>query len=345
MTPLRSLIAAVVLLAPVTASAQAPVLPKIEVTQSGVQLDGLASLSTDAVFEVGDAAIKPALIPLLDAIARALATSQSPKFIINVYTDDAAPDGDQTGAWLQKLTQRRADAIKAHFQKRGVPAKKLTATGHGPASPVGSNQTEIGRRANRRIEIAVESEVRPPIAADLAVYLKAIKGTGDLFATIATNRGTLRCKLFEAEAPMTVANFVGLATGQKPWIDPRTKQVVKGKPLYDGLVFHRVIPQFMIQGGDPLGAGSGGPGYQFGDEISPTLRHAPGSLSMANAGPGTNGSQFFITEVAPDWLNGKHTIFGKCKEIEVIKAITGVPKVGESTPQTPITMKVTISKS
>jgi cyclophilin family peptidyl-prolyl cis-trans isomerase/outer membrane protein OmpA-like peptidoglycan-associated protein len=334
MSSLRSLLAAAALLVPIAALAQAPALPKIEVTTSAVQIDGLSALSTDAVFEVGDAALRPDAIPLLDAIARALAANGSPRFVINVHADDTAPDNDRSGVWLQKLTQRRADALKAHLTRRGVPARKLTATGHGAAGAVGDNRTDAGKRANRRIEIAVESEVRPPAAADLATYLRPVRGQGKLIATIATTKGTLRCELFEQQAPMTVANFVGLATGQKPWVDPRTKQVVKGKPFYDGLVFHRVIPQFMIQGGDPLGVGSGGPGYQFGDEIAPGLTHQPGTLSMANAGPGTNGSQFFINEVGTQWLDGRHTVFGHCKDLDVITAITTVPR-GAAAPDMP----------
>lgn len=345
MSPLRSLLAAAVLLGPLAASAQAPALPKIEVNAGAVQIDGLPALSTDAVFEVGDAAIRPAAIPLLDAIGKALAANASPKFAINVHADDTAPDNDRTGAWLQKLTQRRADAIKAHLVKRGVPVRKLTAIGHGSASAVGDNRTDAGKRANRRIEIVVDSEVRPPVAMDLATYLKAVKGTGKLIAKIATNKGTLHCELFEQQAPMTVANFIGLATGQKPWLDPRTKKVVKGKPFYDGLVFHRVIPQFMIQGGDPLGVGMGGPGYQFADEIGLALPHQPGTLAMANAGPGTNGSQFFINEVATPWLNGRHTVFGHCKEMDVITAITNVPRGGDDTPIDPVTITtVTIAR-
>jgi cyclophilin family peptidyl-prolyl cis-trans isomerase/outer membrane protein OmpA-like peptidoglycan-associated protein len=345
MSPLRSLLAAAALLAPLAASAQAPALPKIEVDAGAVHIDGLPSLSTDAVFEVGEAALRPAAIPLLDAIARALAADKSPKLAVNVYADDTAPDNDRTGAWLQKLTQRRADALKTHFVKRGVPARKLAAAGHGSANAVGDNRTDAGKRANRRIEIVVESEVRPPVATDLATYLRGVKGTGKLIATLATNKGTLHCELFEQQAPMTVANFVGLATGQKPWIDPKTKQVVKGKPFYDGLIFHRVIPQFMIQGGDPLGVGMGGPGYQFADEIGLALPHQPGTLSMANAGPGTNGSQFFINEVATPWLNGRHTVFGHCKETDIITAIANVPRGGNDAPLEPVKItKLTIGR-
>jgi peptidyl-prolyl cis-trans isomerase A (cyclophilin A) len=188
--------------------------------------------------------------------------------------------------------------------------------------------------------------VVPPDKAHLAQYVAELPGSGQqLTAKIETPQGTITCELWPDRAPMTVANFVGLATGKKAWKNPTNGNIEIGKPFYDGLTFHRVIPDFMIQGGDPLGTGGGGPGYKFADETSPNDRMEIGSLAMANAGPTTNGSQFFITESAPSWLNGKHTIFGKCKEIEIIKAITGVPKVGAETPQTPVTMKVTISKS
>jgi peptidyl-prolyl cis-trans isomerase A (cyclophilin A) len=133
----------------------------------------------------------------------------------------------------------------------------------------------------------------------------------ELFVTLHTNRGDIEARLFPDQAPKTVANFVGLAEGTKEWTDPRTGSRSTG-PLYDGTVFHRVIDGFMIQGGDPLGTGTGGPGYQFGDEFHPDLSfNRPYLLAMANAGPGTNGSQFFITVAPTAWLTGKHTIFGE----------------------------------
>jgi peptidyl-prolyl cis-trans isomerase A (cyclophilin A) len=190
-------------------------------------------------------------------------------------------------------------------------------------------------------------DVRAPTAADLDTYTKDIKGTGkQLTATIATSMGTFHCELFADKTPMTVANFIGLATGKKPWKDPKSGEVVKNKPFFDGLTFHRVIKDFMIQGGDPLGTGTGGPGYRFADEFSPDLKMSPGTMAMANSGPGTNGSQFFITEGSPDWLNGKHTIFGKCKETELVKQIEAVPQNAANKPDTPVTIdKVTISKA
>jgi peptidyl-prolyl cis-trans isomerase A (cyclophilin A) len=185
-----------------------------------------------------------------------------------------------------------------------------------------------------------------PNKAHLADYVAELPGSGDkLVAKIETPQGTITCDLFPDRAPMTVANFIGLATGKKAWKNPANGNIEISKPFYDGLTFHRVIPDFMIQGGDPLGDGLSGPGYEFGDETSPSDRMEVGTLAMANKGPATNSSQFFITESAPKWLNGKHTIFGKCREINVVKAISGVPKFGESAPQTPIKMKVTISKS
>ena len=133
-------------------------------------------------------------------------------------------------------------------------------------------------------------------------------------ATIHTNHGDIVVNLFGDQAPRTVANFVGLADGSQAWTDPATGKPGEG-PLYSDVIFHRIIPNFMIQGGDPLGMGIGGPGYQFGDEIHPELQFdRPYLLAMANAGPGTNGSQFFITSVPTGWLNGKHTIFGEVKD-------------------------------
>jgi peptidyl-prolyl cis-trans isomerase A (cyclophilin A) len=149
------------------------------------------------------------------------------------------------------------------------------------------------------------------------------------YATLVTSMGDIKVLLLEETAPKTVENFVGLATGTKPW---RTRfNEEKREPLYPGTVFHRVIPGFMIQGGDPLGNGTGGPGYKFGDEVAggPSF-DGPGYLAMANSGPNTNGSQFFITVAKTAWLTGKHTIFGKVVEgQEVADAISKVPSVGD----------------
>jgi peptidyl-prolyl cis-trans isomerase A (cyclophilin A) len=156
------------------------------------------------------------------------------------------------------------------------------------------------------------------------------KGKGTpMFAIFETNKGSFKIKLFAEEAPITVANFAELAEGTKEWLNPKTGKKEK-KPFYDGLIFHRVIPNFMIQGGCPKGDGTGDPGYRFGDEFSSKLSHnKPGLLSMANAGPGTNGSQFFVTVAATPWLDGKHTIFGEVVEgmdlvHEISKVKTGM---------------------
>jgi peptidyl-prolyl cis-trans isomerase A (cyclophilin A) len=145
----------------------------------------------------------------------------------------------------------------------------------------------------------------------------------ETFATFDTTEGKFKIRLFADKAPRTVENFVSLAEGTKT-----------GKPFYDGTVFHRVIPNFMIQGGDPEGTGRGGPGYRFADEFHPELKHAkPGLLSMANAGPNTNGSQFFVTVAATPWLDNKHSIFGEVTEgYDVVKKISEVPRNAQDRP-------------
>ena len=161
-----------------------------------------------------------------------------------------------------------------------------------------------------------------------------------------TSMGRLTCQLFDKEAPQTTANFVGLASGTKPWTDPATQQKVTGKPFYDGTNFHRVIPGFMIQGGDRLGNGTGDAGFYLPDEISPALRFdVPGRLAMANSGPNTNSAQFFITELANPELNGRYTIFGQCDPHSVVLAgaIARVDRDRDDKPITPVTLnKVTI---
>ena len=169
-----------------------------------------------------------------------------------------------------------------------------------------------------------------------------------LHAHFTTSEGRFTVELFEAEVPNTVANFVGLADGTKEWTDPKSGQKVK-KPYYDGIVFHRVIDGFMIQGGDPLGTGTGGPGYTFADEFSPKLRHNKvGILSMANSGPHTNGGQFFITLAPTPWLDNRHTVFGAVVEgQEVVEKIGKTPtsKPGDR-PLTPITIQsVTLQRT
>jgi peptidyl-prolyl cis-trans isomerase A (cyclophilin A) len=174
-----------------------------------------------------------------------------------------------------------------------------------------------------------------------------VPGTGKLHARFETSMGNVVCVLFEKEAPETVKNFVGLATGAIEWTHPSTGQK-STKPFYEGIIFHRVIPDFMVQCGCPLGQGTGGPGYRFKDEFHPSLRHSkPGILSMANAGPGTNGSQFFITEAPTPHLDNRHSVFGEVVEgMDVVRAIARVPRGrGDRPNQNVVLQKVTFHRA
>lgn len=168
----------------------------------------------------------------------------------------------------------------------------------------------------------------------------------DLFAIIETSEGTIKVKLYEKEAPKAVGNFVELAKGKKEWTNTNTKEKMK-KKFYDGLIFHRVIPNFMIQGGCPKGDGTGGPGYTFEDEFASNLKFdRPGLLAMANAGTNTNGSQFFITVAKTEWLNNRHTIFGEVVDgYEVVEKISQLKRDLRDKPLIPVVIKsVTIQK-
>jgi peptidyl-prolyl cis-trans isomerase A (cyclophilin A) len=170
--------------------------------------------------------------------------------------------------------------------------------------------------------------------------------TEALTATLATTQGTVTVRLFPDHAPKTVRNFVELAEGGREWSNPKTRATTKDK-LYDGTIFHRVMTGFMIQGGDPLGTGTGGPGYKFADEIHPDLQFdRPYLLGMANSGPGTNGSQFFITTVPTPWLTGKHTIFGEVIDgADVVEEISRVQTVpGDRPVQDVVLQSVTINR-
>jgi peptidyl-prolyl cis-trans isomerase A (cyclophilin A) len=165
--------------------------------------------------------------------------------------------------------------------------------------------------------------------------------TPGTYVVFETSEGTIVCRLFEKEAPKTVANFVDLSEGKREWTHPTTRKKTTD-PLYHGTVFHRVIPDFMIQGGDPMGTGFGGPGYQFEDETksSPHRFDKPGKLAMANSGPNTNGSQFFITVGNTDWLSGKHTIFGEVVEgYEVVEKISKVARNRQDRPNKDVVVK------
>jgi peptidyl-prolyl cis-trans isomerase A (cyclophilin A) len=167
------------------------------------------------------------------------------------------------------------------------------------------------------------------------------------YVVMDTSMGRITCQFFQKQSPNAVANFIALAEGNKDWTDPTTNKVQRHKRFYDGTTFHRVIPEFMIQGGDPAGTGMGGPGYAFDDEFDPSLNFdRPGRLAMANSGPNTNGSQFFITELPFESGNGHYVIFGQCDDasVDVVKAIARVPRNADDKPLTPVVLqKVTIA--
>lgn len=192
--------------------------------------------------------------------------------------------------------------------------------------------------ANARADASEDSEqdaTRPPEPTELEEFTSDL-GEGTLRATIKTTLGDIECVLEDERAPHTVANFVGLARGKLSWQDDETGEVVTGQPFYHGVIFHRVIPGFMIQTGDRSGTGTGSPGYTIPDEFHPELLHdRAGTLSMANAGPDTGGSQFFITEGATPHLDNRHSVFGYCSSPDVVKAIASVPTDAQDRPKTP----------
>ncbi len=186
----------------------------------------------------------------------------------------------------------------------------------------------------------------PPTADALSRYTADLPGDGPLIASIHTTSGVIRCELAEKLAPRTVANFVGLARGKKAWTDPQSYTAEAGTPYYDSAIFHRVIPGFMVQGGDRRGTGHGGPGYEIPDEFHPELRHnAPGVLSMANRGPNTGGSQFFIMLAAAPHLDDRHSVFGKCGNLNVVEALAHTPTDAQNRPiQPPVIESIQISR-
>ncbi len=236
------------------------------------------------------------------------------------------------------LTMTLLLALTACSKDKDKQAEGKTSTGTAPqaaqTAPAGSG----GPAGN-------QPRTRPPAENPGPWQQKALKGQ-ELYATLDTSEGSIVVKLFSKDAPLTVANFVGLATGEQTWKDPRTEEVKKGTPLYQGILFHRVIPQFMIQGGDPLGVGAGSPGYTFEDEFqSGRTFNKTGLLAMANRGPETNGSQFFITTSTPQHLNNRHTIFGEVvKGYDVVERISTVPTAERNKPLKDVVLnKVTIS--
>ena len=185
----------------------------------------------------------------------------------------------------------------------------------------------------------IQSQLKDLRQAETLRALGITKGD-KIGARFHTSQGIVSCDLLPDVAPKTVLNFVALAEGTREWKDPNTGET-KNTPLYSGTIFHRVIPKFMIQGGDPMGSGRGGPGYRFEDETSPdVVFDKPGLLAMANSGPNTNGSQFFITDRAtPSHLNGKHTIFGRCENLDVVEAIASVDRGARDKPKADVVLK------
>ncbi len=210
-----------------------------------------------------------------------------------------------------------------------------------------ANATLEGEVESGRAKIRVLERDLKQSRQDLALARIGVVPGVSLKARFDTSKGAIECDLLPDAAPMTVANFVSLAEGTHPWTDPVTNQETR-RPLYNGTLFHRVIPKFMIQGGDPLGTGRGGPGYRFEDEVGSGLKFdEPGLLAMANAGPNTNGSQFFITDRStPHSLDGKHTIFGKCQNLDVVEAIASVPTGAADRPAQDVVLRsVTILRT
>lgn len=232
------------------------------------------------------------------------------------------------------------------------PATRDTATTASSAESGFGKGSGGGGAAKPPVPAAERPKAKAVVSPDdplkgsftLADATRDLKGTGPIVAKIETSKGTLQCKLFDDKAPVTVANFIGLATGKRTWKDPNGKWV--NKPAYDGTTFHRIIKGFMIQGGDARGTGSGEPGYVIEDEIWEGAKHdRAGLLCMANRGPNTNGAQFFITDAGPAHLDGGYTIFGECAPVEVVHEIANVPTGMMDRPQTPVTIKtVTISR-
>jgi len=223
----------------------------------------------------------------------------------------------------------------------GLPAPEQELVPVAPESPARSSPREAPALAAPAAETPVDSpDGRDPTGGNFSLddATAGLEGTGPLTATITTSHGALRCRLYDDKAPVTVASFVGLARGTRPFRTPDGRWVKR--PFYDGTTFHRIIKGFMIQGGDPLGNGTGGPGYDVIDEIWPGATHdRAGLLCMANRGKNTNGSQFFITDAATRQLDGNYTIFGECSPTSIVHDIARVPKGTDDRPIDPVTIE------
>jgi peptidyl-prolyl cis-trans isomerase A (cyclophilin A) len=232
-----------------------------------------------------------------------------------------------------------ATSVSARAQAPATPPPSTT-----PSTPPATPQLPPDTPAPP----AAASDAQLPDSPGASTPKTAVEPTGPL-AVFDTSMGRLTCRLYDKQVPMTTANFIGLATGTKEWTDPVTEQKVRGKSYYDGTTFHRVIPEFMIQGGDRKGDGSGDAGYNIEDEIVPGITFSvPGRLAMANSGPGTDSAQFFITEVPYPDLDGKYTIFGQCDThaVLMVATIARVDRDAKDKPLIPVTLnKLTIVRS
>ena len=236
----------------------------------------------------------------------------------------------KTALWMLALTACGNPELEAENQSLKDKVSKLEA-----ANNKLDREGEKLAASLRKAEKALAELKSAAIYSDLGIAVG-----GSIGVNFHTTLGQISCSLMPDIAPKTVLNFVQLAEGSKEWTNPTTKQKTTDK-LYDGTIFHRVIPKFMIQGGDPLGSGRGGPGYRFEDETTPEVTFdAPGLLAMANSGPNTNGSQFFITDRSkPSHLNGKHTIFGKCENLDVVETIASTPRARRDKPETDVVLQ------
>ncbi len=254
---------------------------------------------------------------------------------------EAHPEHIRTRAWLGRLLAQRGelDIALPHLKvahDAGLRVDGELAVAAYALGDIGAYLSVAGRAPPMPVDVRAEAD-------PLKAYhdLLGVEDNSKLMAIFETTMGDLHCELFWKSAPVTVATFVGLADGRTPWTHPRTGAAGEGA-LYSNIVFHRVIPDFMIQTGDPLGTGTGGPGFRFQDEIDTNVHFdRPGRLGMANSGPHSNGSQFFITEVPVPHLDGKHTIFGQCDPgaIAVTKAIARVPRNQMDAPATPVILQ------
>jgi peptidyl-prolyl cis-trans isomerase A (cyclophilin A) len=245
--------------------------------------------------------------------------------------------------WMLSALLAAALAVTPAAAQTATPAKPAPTSK--PAQKPTPPSTQKPPTTTQKPAAPVEKPAAPASAAATAPASSAAKHGPGVYAHIITNNGTMVARLYDKEAPKTVQNFVGLAEGKKQWRNPRTKTMVR-RPYYNNLTFHRIIPNFMIQGGDPTGTGMGGPGFKFNDEVTPKLKHdRPGIVSMANAGPNTNGGQFFITVAPYPTLDGHYSIFGEVVEgLDNVMAISKVPTTGargnpQNRPLKPVIMK------